>query len=155
MEKIELLKKLQQGMVNADIEAKNADTTGKKILAGLKLAGKAAGLELATVAGNVVDTTYKAGKVAVRATAHAPKVINGIVDKLDKEVDELVATGNVAGLDRAVTVAAATVTAYEDTKEMAGKATNWLKGKFQKAEAQAIEAEVVGATPVQHTRQAL
>ena len=102
-------------------------TFGQKALAGLTLTAKAVGLKVVTVGGNVVDTTYKLGKVAVKGSLNAPEILNALADRADKQLDELSIEGQALGMDRAFGIGGSVVDGY-----------NKVKDKFSKKEGTAV-----------------
>lgn len=116
MEKKQLLANMLNSIESDEKKLSTEQTFGGKFVTGLGLAAKSAGLKVVTTAGNVVDTTYKVGKIAVKSAANATEVINAVVDRADKEVDRLALEGQALGLNRSTEIAANAMTGYEKIK---------------------------------------
>lgn len=125
--KNEMLSKALKSIDDSANKLATETTFGQKALAGLSLTAKAVGMKVVTVGGNVVDTTYKLGKVAVKASLNAPEVLNAIADRADKQLDELSIEGQALGLDRAFGIGASVSDGY-----------NKVKDKFSKKEGTAV-----------------
>jgi len=119
--KNEILGKLLSSMDAANEKLATQQTFGQKALAGLSIAAKATGMKVATVGGNVIDTTYKLGKVAAKASFNATEVLNAVADRADKQLDELALEGQALGLNRFGEIAASTSNAYNSVKDKFSK----------------------------------